>query len=330
MEKTKKRHNPPIHDEDLAVSAFDRNNDAHDLEKLIKEAKTEEKIDVVKGEEALRKEFNYLIRRIFGENIRWNPDWRTIPFTEYDLEGDYGYRPEGVFELTEVQIKKIFGMFIGTGIITKKYVKIECDLPKKEKKISEVLVNISVRPSIFENNQYNPIQITAYTPEALKQSKVFAQVYEKISGHPVKIIQECEIKEELEELIPKLQVRNIEDIMKGKEVYQLDNGKHFVVGLTREAWGKEYLKLLNDIFSPEFYAKDDFAQGWIHHMTSVYEKKWFGRKKVASIARDNLSGGFPSDLIIEVYSEKALPKSIEFCEVYRKLTNQNASVRKNF
>ncbi|MBI4919098.1 hypothetical protein HY837_04150 [archaeon] len=329
MEKAKKRHNPPILEEkDLAVKAFDAQprSDFNDskLDEIITQVQQENKnSNVVKGEEALKQEFKYLLKRFFGEELFFKP-------TKFMMRVFY---PLGTSKAVDAALSpNICDLYIQEGRFLnthyERQVLIECTLPKQEKKSTDRIE--FVIPSIFENNQYNPIQITAFTPKALKQAKLFAQVYEKLSGHPVKIIQECKVEEELEELIPKIQVRNIEDLMKGKEKYQLSNGKEFTVGLTESAWSKEYLKLMNDVLSPEFYAKDAFAQGYFFHYTNIFKSKRFSRKKVAKINRTTLGRSFPSDVVIEVYSEEVLPKCVEFAELYKKLTDMNASVRKNF
>src|SRR3990167_4414690 len=72
MEQKKKRHNPEITPQDLAVSAFDRNNDivndAVNLDGLVKNADTS-KVEVVKNDSLLSKELYTLLAKIVETRI---------------------------------------------------------------------------------------------------------------------------------------------------------------------------------------------------------------------------------------------------------------------
>ncbi|MBI4918832.1 hypothetical protein HY837_02805 [archaeon] len=187
MEQQKKRHNPEITEEDRAVKAFDaqpRSDFPLTIDEAVEKAETETKQVVERGEEAFRDEFNHLIWKVFGEDVKIRAVNRHLIYTCYDIDK------------------------LGKRVSPKD----NWDLYKKVEGWHEFLIErtheqyVSIQPDpmgsnfgIFSDGSFHPIRVTAHTPKALKQAKVFVVAYEKFTGQKVTLVRECRDEEEMKE-----------------------------------------------------------------------------------------------------------------------------------
>ncbi|MBI4918828.1 hypothetical protein HY837_02785 [archaeon] len=183
MQQQKKRHNPEITPEDRALSAFDRNNDAV----------LEDKVKIEKGDTAFRKEFAQLISEYFGDDLYYT--WRTGYGNSYNLFSKTYQDLQDFENHSIISLKKMTkkgGWFREAKF--EDYIRIELTITRQTE---DGKTTARLLP-IFQNGQYNPIKVRAYTPQALKQAKEFAKAYKELTGQEVTLIQEC-AEEELKE-----------------------------------------------------------------------------------------------------------------------------------
>ncbi|MBI4918863.1 hypothetical protein HY837_02970, partial [archaeon] len=87
----KKRHNPPILEEDRAVKAFDSGSG---LDKIVEQAKENtEPVSIAKTDEASRKELYNLVVKVFGNDL-------------YCLGDSFGTFTENVFTGQQIELDK--------------------------------------------------------------------------------------------------------------------------------------------------------------------------------------------------------------------------------
>ncbi len=165
MEQKKKRHNPEITPEDLAVKAFDS------LESVIQESKEHpEPANIVKTDEARRLELCELINNFFGKDVKPAGDRvyldTATSFRLYKYHKTKWYKP----------------------VKTEKYLNLEIDFDEQIRNPAEYELK---REHFVENGKYAPLKLTAHTTEALERAKLFATVYRVLTSQNVSIIQNC-------------------------------------------------------------------------------------------------------------------------------------------
>ncbi|MBI4918956.1 hypothetical protein HY837_03435 [archaeon] len=181
----KKRHNPPITQEDLAVKAFDR------LDDIVKKADPSS-VDVVKTENALNQQLNGLISKIFSQNI-----YHRVYADIITQDDSYSKEVLQRFGCTDLNMKENSVLILlkkekqkwYQRTKTVAYVTLEVDLP--EQKIRTDYGEEVVTKKFIQNNNYSPIKITAHTPEALKQARIFAAAYKELTKQKAAVIQDC-------------------------------------------------------------------------------------------------------------------------------------------
>ncbi len=338
----KKRHNPEITEQDLAVKAFDRNNDARPrsdnpvtLDQAVKDAEKETKLQTVeKGEEAFRDELNHLIWAVFGDvrakyfdgEFYWHPridkpGRRISPDSKWDL-----YKiPEGWFKTYQ------------------KHVSIEP---------ASIDLDAVFGAKMFGDGQFFPIKVTAYTPEALKQARVFAAAYEKFTGKPVTLVRECrdeeEMKEKLEDFVEQTSEEKAEESVKEQinqeELFEGLNIKKDEKFSRKERIrnDKKELKKWLGTLSSEKYG----VRRTINHLNlepdfrgrtfKMYEKKsFFGIPIPVTAAKIKRIGWwsfdqYKNDLEIKVYDPETLPVIAKFARQYQDKTKCKVEVVTTF
>ncbi len=196
MEQTKKRHNPPIFEEDRAVKAFD--SDSGSLDGVVERAKLDaDKFEPVKTDEVRAKELYNLFVKVFGSDLSGETHmFKEVAFLEDNIDAYKVERPKW-YKKRQAQ----------------DYVSIQVEVPSEVIKSDAGEVKNKV-PFIHEG-KYAPIKITAHTPEALNQAKVFAAAYEKISDQKARIIQNCVVEEiKLEGKVDKVSLEDHKNALK--------------------------------------------------------------------------------------------------------------------
>ncbi len=211
MENTKKRHNPPIFEEDSAVKAFDR------LESIVEKAKSSsEEVKVIETERSKRDEFYKLITLVFGEKFYQENKEDLGYFTgETDPKIiNYYYTPEPKwlhtppFTLHKSKKTKWYNKKR-----SEKYITLEIDTPKQL--VKSDAIEVTKIEQIIHKEEYQPIEITAHTPEALKESKVFAKAYEELTGKKATVIKDC----------AETPVKDLEQVVKEKPNFKVEGLK---------------------------------------------------------------------------------------------------------
>ncbi len=309
MEHTKKRHNPPITKEDLAIArsdqavkAFDRNNDAVPQKLSIEEAIAKaEKEDVKfeKGEKGAKQEFESLIRRVYGVDFDTASKFDGSVFGAETAYYAKGYQCSA-------------GFFSKVGVlILPAYTKIQTS--RKNENV----------PLIYAGGQYKPITISVYDARFWKQSQTFAKAFEYLSGQKATLVKEFheeEVKDEkLEEIVHENETEALEGLKVSEDtkVATKKAQKHFRNILNTLLTDKYRIKrTLNDLdFS--FSINDKQIE------FNVYARKtFFGLKLDVRVAR--IKRGFdwsrtslPSPLKITVYKPKELISMGEFAKKYK-------------
>ncbi|MBI5066206.1 hypothetical protein HZA97_08275 [Candidatus Woesearchaeota archaeon] len=230
------------------------------IEQVINRAEEASKeVKVEKGQNALRQQFEYLIKRVFGEDTSCN---YSSPYNNSSVESgkryDYGnnwniYRSRSLFE-----------MMTGVGRLVK---------------ISPASETESI---IGDDNEYRSISITVFDPKSLSKAKIFAAAYKELSGQEAKIIQECSMPEEMNGLVEKFDEEKPRRTSKPLEVViKFSNGTEMVA--SEEHWTKEF-----DAFIRNSFNKYTVKQGseYLWEIDQVVSKNIFGgqtRKRVALI-----------------------------------------------
>ncbi len=201
MEQQKKRHNPEITREDLvqagidpAVKAFDKNKDALPVKDGL-----EQKVQLEKGDGALEQEFCHLVNSVYGENLYLNGSPLKEANNKYP----------GVYWHINRLIRKA-GWFRNAEIA--KYISIT--LFREPDRVDDGVVVTERSLPIYEKGKFNPIKITAYTPDALKKTREFAKQYKSFTGQEITLIQECADEEEMNAQLGKKAASNIEEAVK--------------------------------------------------------------------------------------------------------------------
>ncbi len=212
MEQQKKRHNPPIHDEEHAVQAFDRNNDALPADSLEGKVKTSS-VDIEKTEDAVKKEiskkFCDLVNEVFGsKNYSFNAAI-NIP-AEFDYVGSILYTGQGERPVTinehDLDLSKSIRLSafekprwyqLTKSIIL--HVQVEVDLPDKTTEIEAG--PLTIKSTFLEDNKYAPIKVYVRDTESLPKAKLFAQKYQEVTGQKARIIQDCPDEQKLEQKV---------------------------------------------------------------------------------------------------------------------------------
>ncbi|MBI4918955.1 hypothetical protein HY837_03430 [archaeon] len=197
MEQKKKRHNPEITQEDLAVKAFDR------LDDIVQEAKnSSQEVEAVKTDKSKLKEFHNLISKVFGEEFYKETKEALVWETEEEIYADKTMldnfsmlKDPGFIDLlnTPRSLWKKKRTKWYKKKISERYITLEINTPDQiMKSDAGELPKIKV---LLENGKYSPIKITAHTQEALKESRIFVKAYEKLTGQKATLIQDCEDEE---------------------------------------------------------------------------------------------------------------------------------------
>ncbi len=242
MEQTKKRHNPPIYEEDSAAKAFDapaqpRSDYPLTIDQAVEKASKEE-MKFERGQNALRQEFLKLIEKVYGEckieqNVIWDSDFFK---REKYFHNIYLYKKSFLFSK-----------------------------PEKHPVIS-IIVN---EPDpVYFDGRYRPIEIHVLGSKYWRQSQTFAKAYEYISGQKATLVKEFheEMKDEkLEEIV------NEEKIMKEKEDEKLFEELNIQKseGAKFDLWIRDLEKMLRNKFEEDYKIR--------HEVTSGYYSRALGR-----------------------------------------------------
>ncbi|MBI4919006.1 hypothetical protein HY837_03690 [archaeon] len=180
MEQKKKRHNPPILEEDQAVQAFDRNDDRSSVEE--KNESLENKVEVVveKSDGMLLLEFSQRVQRIFGD-VYWSFAGSYIPLKNNVSTYLYDLRKKN-----KKWFKKDYENYAVIEVDVQEQA-VKSDSGQEENKI------------FCRKGKFNPLKITAYTPESLDKARSLAEEYKRVYGQKVRILQE--FPDKLEEKI---------------------------------------------------------------------------------------------------------------------------------
>ncbi len=198
----KKRHNPEITEQDLAVNAFDR------LESIVQEAKnSSQSVETVKTDGVLMNEFYSLIKKIFGEEFyehNKSKRWQT----EEELLND----TRGLFNV--VVNDPEFAAFVNeprTFYKNKKNKWYQKKMPEKYITLKVDAMDEIIKSDagekinfLVQKGKYNPIEITAHTTEALKEARIFVTAYQNLTGQKATLIQDCEDEEPVKEVEEKV------------------------------------------------------------------------------------------------------------------------------
>ncbi len=311
MEQQKKRHNPVITEEDRAVKAFDRNNDAVPtsaltLDKAVEIAQKEtDKVQVGKGWAALRDEFNHLIWKVFGD----------VRFQYWDLWNNHPKIDDPTLQDTMAGFFATWDLYRRTGNIWseryKKHVSIEPEMH-----------------NIFDLEGFYPIKVKAYTPEALKQAKVFVVAYEKFTGQKATLFRECRDAAEMDEKLEQIIEKKTEPV---DEKAVLD-GLNIIDDPSTEEERKikkevsEFRDLLKKHFSKEYKVRRtlgsiiEFSPGFGNREFYVY-KSFFGLP-VTAAEIEKVWYWTMSDkrLDIKVHTPEVLPAIAGFAKEYESMT----------
>ncbi len=174
METSKKRHNPPIFDEDHSVQAFDRNNDAvpaDSLDNLVKNADVS-KVQVVKNDSVLSKELCKLLNKIIGIKETEIEDNNAEEAALSDCMTLENEQPRKWYQKRKIE----------------PYLTIEVDLSPPRSSFEDAY---TIRQFIHQG-KYSPIKITAHTPDAVQKAKVFAAAYQELTKQNAIVVQNCE------------------------------------------------------------------------------------------------------------------------------------------
>ncbi|MBI4919097.1 hypothetical protein HY837_04145 [archaeon] len=176
----KKRHNPPILDEDVSVTAFDQAAPGSvkprpDVDPLAKPpAPNDLEFKIEEGYKALERKFEDLILEVYGSEI------------QVQLSNDY---------LVDIKDRKYYSQFgswnLCSVIIKKRKIFSDKKIPTTQLIIKKDTDNgYSQIYGNHDNPKYNPIAIQVFNQEALDKSKIFAKKYKEMSGQNVRLIQE--------------------------------------------------------------------------------------------------------------------------------------------
>ncbi len=267
MEQQKKRHNPEITQEDLAVKAFDR------LENIVQEAKnSSQTVEAVKTDNALVKDFYTLVTKVFGEElVKENKNTLTCMSSMEGFDSKEGIYL-GVKSLDErIELEKFLEdpKFIDSlnqlnGLYKKKkdrwyqkkkpekYLSLEIDIP--EQVIKSDAGELPKLKFIVENGKYNPIKITAHTTEALREARVFVKAYEALTGKKATLIQDCEDEEPIKEV--QKEIKTLEQKVKepskqvkiAKEMGR--TSKDLLIGCSKGVWKATKFMIGGTLFFP--------------------------------------------------------------------------------
>ncbi len=183
MEQTKKRHNPPIYDEDLAVKSFDR------LDDIVQKADTS-KVEVVKTDDALKEELASLAVKVFGDFFLGHREGKnSLEILLRVNNENYSLLKSEIFAETKLIVYKSKKANWYKRATINKYFTLEVDRP--EQLIKSDAIEITEPNSIIQKGRYQPIKITAHTSEALKQAKLFAAAYQELTKQKARVIQDC-------------------------------------------------------------------------------------------------------------------------------------------
>ncbi len=222
----RKRMNPEITPADLAVNAFDRNDDSvqkklnpelteedravHAFDKLIESAiqqseETMNDLNITKTDDARRQELCDLFIQVFGSF----------------KEGVATEKPVGLDTATAFTLVKSSKTKWYKPVKNEDYVSILIDFEEQVRNSSQYETK---RAHFVENGKYAPLKLIAHTPEALAKSKIFAVVYKKLTGQNVSIVQNCAdpIKDvkDLEQKVKEETKQEVKDEEVWKEVKQ--------------------------------------------------------------------------------------------------------------
>ncbi len=179
MEKTKKRHNPPILEEDLAMQAFDETDVVQprpDFDTAKESAHKDLEFKIEEGYRALERKFEDLVLEVYGSEIRVC-HYSSGNYT-CEVKERKNYNASCSWYLFTVEIKK-------RRILPNK------KIPRLQSVILKDVDNTYSQIYGSESEpKFNPIAIKTYNQDALEKAKLFAQKYKEMSGQNVRLIQE--------------------------------------------------------------------------------------------------------------------------------------------
>ncbi len=282
------------------------------------------------GEEALKEEFLYLAKRIFGEGIYVRSTYST------DMVGE-----ESSFSKLQ-EITEWFGT--------------ELDLYKKVKGriFSRKEQYLRIRPEegfnlIIKQRTLNPVTLHAYTPEALEKAKLFAQSYRDLSGKEATVIQEFKSQQSsLEKLAaPQKKKRhnpeiNSEDHL--DEMFTGLKGSQIFSHTDSRIWRKHFEKTLKEHLGDGYRVKYSQSKKFLNTVESALltgclecyylifkRKKVFGLSvdvKVAEISMDRY--GTNSPLKIKVKNPETLEVMAPFARKYQEIVVPMVEIIKQY
>lgn len=267
------------------------------IEKIVKNAEEASKNTTVeKGQRALQQQFEYLIKRVFGESTSCN---YFSPYNNSSVGSDKRY-DAGIYWHV-YKSRSFFEAMAGAG----RLIRIS---PESENKLL-----------IRKDHTYGPITLTVFDSESLNKAKIFAAAYKELSGEEVILVQECSVAEEMNSLVEKFGEEKPKRVNKPLEaVIKFSDGKEMAV--SKEHWINEFDTFIKNIFSKYSVEQDTDTEWDIYKITG---KGFFGGKKskyVGRIKRTSWPGaeswklapGYDHPFEIEVYNDTITKEVLTF------------------
>ncbi len=277
-----------------------------EIEKIVEKAEEVSKdVKVAKGTAALQQQFEYLIKRVFGEDIDCGYTYKT-----YNSSVEYSGRYNLGVEWNVYRSRSLFDMLASRG----KLVKIS-PVTSTDSIITTTDSTIGIKGT------YQPIEITILDPEAFEKAKLFAAAYKELSGQEVTIIQECNLPQEMNGLVEKFDKVKPERVNSPLEtVIKFSDGKEMAV--SEEHWTREFDNFIKSIFS-KYAVEQDNDNDW--DIYKVTGKGFFGGEKTKYVGRitkkdwpgaERWKSGYYSEdsplFEIEVYDDTITKEALTF------------------
>ncbi len=179
------------------------------IDDLIKQAEQSTgPIKIEKSDDGLRQELFYLMKKVFGEEVVYTPNsgnafYKLTAKDSGTIEPDL-LNPDNIYFTTrnEYLAKPYFLSFGKLTICEEK----TCHQGEEESQIAKIRSERSDGyGKFYRDATSSPLTVTAYTQQGFDKAKIFAHVYNAMSGQPVRVVRACADNDSIDKLVSQVQ-----------------------------------------------------------------------------------------------------------------------------